>query len=45
MSKTKHTAATEALLFKVGDPVIYRNDYGVEFHQRVTGFFRPAAAA
>ena len=33
---------TESLLFKAGDPVIYRNDYGVEFHRRVTGFFRPA---
>lgn len=42
MSKIEHAAATDALLFKVGDPVIYRNDYGVEFHRRVTGFFQPS---
>lgn len=42
MSKTEHTTATDALLFKAGDPVIYRNDYGVEFRRRVTGFFQPA---
>jgi hypothetical protein len=33
--------ATEVLLFKAGDPVIYRNDYGVEFLRRVTGYYQP----
>lgn len=30
-----------ALLFKVGDEVIYTNDYGVKFRFRVTGLYLP----
>jgi hypothetical protein len=35
------TQAAKALLFKAGDPVIYRNDNGVEFRRRVTGLYQP----
>ena len=42
MAKAVAPAATNELSFKAGDPVIYRNDYDVEFHRRVTGFFQPA---
>lgn len=32
-----------ALRFKVGDPVICKNPYGIEFALRITGFYlRPA---
>lgn len=31
----------EPLKFKVGDEVIYTNDYGVQFKQTVTGFYQP----
>lgn len=29
------------LAFKAGDPVIYTNDQGVEFHLNVTGLYQP----
>ncbi|MDX7079543.1 hypothetical protein SJ279_19710 [Citrobacter freundii] len=32
----------QPLRFKIGDAVIYTNDFGVQFHRRVTGFYRPA---
>lgn len=32
----------EPLKFKIGDPVIYTNDYGVSFRLRITGFYQPA---
>jgi hypothetical protein len=31
----------ETLKFRVGDPVVYTNAYGVAFQRRVTGFYRP----
>ncbi len=31
----------QALRYSIGDRVIYTNDYGVEFHQTVTGFYSP----
>ena len=31
----------QTLKFKVGDPVIYTNDYGVSFALRVTGLYLP----
>ncbi|HBO1345648.1 hypothetical protein [Pseudomonas aeruginosa] len=30
------------LRFKIGDAVIYTNEFGVQFRFRVTGFYRPA---
>jgi len=32
----------EPLRFKIGDAVIYTNDFGAQFHSRVTGFYQPA---
>ena len=32
----------QPLRFKIGDAVIYTNEYGVEFQCRVTGFFLPS---
>lgn len=32
----------DALRFSVGDPVIYTNNYGVQFKQRVTGLYQPS---
>lgn len=29
------------LKFKIGDPVIFTNTYGVSFRQRITGFYQP----
>lgn len=29
------------LKFKAGDPVIFTNDYGVQFRQRITGLYLP----
>ena len=31
----------EPLRFKLGDPVIFTNDYGVSFRLRITGFYKP----
>jgi hypothetical protein len=31
----------DLLKFKAGDAVIFTNDYGVEFHTRVTGLWTP----
>jgi len=31
------------LRFVVGDPVIYTNPAGIEFRNRITGFYRPAS--
>lgn len=31
-----------SLRFKIGDAVIYTNDFGAQFHSRVTGFYQPA---
>ena len=31
----------QALKFKVGDPVIFTNCYGVSFRLRITGFYTP----
>ena len=27
--------------FKIGDAVIYTNEYGAQFRRRVTGFYQP----
>ncbi len=32
----------QQLRFKIGDAVIYNNEYGVQFRRRVTGFYRPS---
>ena len=32
----------QPLRFKIGDAVIYTNEYGVQFRRRVTGFYRPS---
>ena len=32
----------QPLRFKIGDAVIYSNEFGVQFRRRVTGFYRPA---
>ena len=32
----------QPLCFKIGDAVIYTNEYGVQFRRRVTGFYRPS---
>ncbi len=32
------------LKFKIGDRVIHTNDYGVSFHHRIAGLYRPDAA-
>lgn len=29
------------LKFKIGDPVIFTNNYGVSFRLRITGFYQP----
>ena len=31
----------QPLRFKIGDAVIYTNEYGAQFRRRVTGFYRP----
>lgn len=31
----------QPLRFKIGDEVIYTNNYGVQFKLRVTGFYKP----
>lgn len=31
------------LKFKVGDPVVFTNTYGVSFRLRITGFYKPSA--
>ena len=31
----------QPLRFKIGDAVIYTNEYGTQFRRRVTGFYRP----
>jgi hypothetical protein len=32
----------QPLKFKIGDVVIYTNDYGVQFKQKITGLYKPA---
>jgi len=32
----------QPLRFKIGDAVIYSNEFGAQFRRRVTGFYRPA---
>ncbi|AXL71821.1 hypothetical protein N0006_25535 [Pseudomonas aeruginosa] len=32
----------QPLHFKIGDAVIYTNDFGAQFHRLVTGFYRPS---
>jgi len=32
----------QPLRFKIGDAVIYTNEYGVQFRRRITGFYRPS---
>ncbi|KWX29833.1 hypothetical protein AW883_25000 [Pseudomonas aeruginosa] len=31
----------QPLRFKIGDAVIYANEYGAQFRRRVTGFYQP----
>ncbi len=31
----------QPLRFKIGDAVIYTNEYGAQFRRRVTGFYQP----
>ena len=31
----------EVLKFKVGNPVVYTNEFGVSFHRRITALYRP----
>ena len=31
----------QPLRFKIGDAVIYTNEFGAQFRRRVTGFYRP----
>jgi hypothetical protein len=31
----------QPLRFAIGDAVIYTNEFGVQFHRRVTGFYKP----
>ena len=31
----------DPLKFKIGDPVIFTNDYGVSFRLRITGYYQP----
>ncbi|HEJ2164923.1 TPA: hypothetical protein SLW49_000617 [Pseudomonas aeruginosa] len=33
----------QPLRFKIGDAVIYTNEFGAQFRRRVTGFYRPTA--